>query len=48
MGPVHVILKLWNSIDKTSSMYRYVKLNRDVNCFVPVENEKIIKSALNE
>ena len=32
-------------MDKTSSMYLYVKLNRDANCFLPVESKHCINFA---
>ena len=32
-------------MDKTSSMYLYVKLNRDANSFLPVESKDCINSA---
>ena len=31
-------------MDKTSSMYLYVKLNRDANCCLPVESKDCINS----
>ena len=35
-------------MNKTSSKYLYVKLNRDGNCFLPVKSEGYINSALYE
>ena len=35
-------------MDKTSSMYLYVKLNRDANCFLPIESKDYINYASNE
>ena len=35
----------WLFMDKTSSMYLYVKLNRDADCFIPVESKEGINSA---
>ena len=32
-------------IDKTLSMYQYVKLNRDANCFLLVESKDCINPA---
>ena len=32
-------------MDNTSSMYLYVKLNWDANCFLPAENKDRVNSA---
>ena len=40
-----IILKVWLLMDKTSSMYLYVKLNRDANRFLPAESKDCMNSA---